>query len=64
MTSFRVGCLSEIVGYSAIALWRTLPVTPFTIHQQSSEVTEPDMNVITCFTCEEYIVEFKSGKFR
>ena len=40
---------------SAIAIWRTVPVSPFAIYQQSSDVIEPDMNIITCFTCEEYI---------
>ena len=34
------------------------------LDQQSSNVTEPDMNIITCFTYEEYIVEFKSRKLR
>ena len=62
VTSFRVGWLSEIVGYCRI--WRTIPVIPFAIYQQSSDVIEADMNIITYFTCEVYIVEFKSRKFR
>ena len=62
VTSFRVGWLSEIVGYCRI--WRTIPVIPFAIYQQSSDVIESDMNIITYFTCEVYIVEFKSRKFR
>ena len=31
---------------------------------QSSDVIEPDMNTITCFTHEEYIIAFKSRKVR
>ena len=52
------------VDGSAIPIGRTIPVTPFTIYQQSSDVIELDMNITTCFSCEEYIVEFKSRKFR
>ena len=53
----------DVVG-SAIPIGPTIPVTPFTIYQQSSDVIELDMNIITCFSYEEYIVEFKSRKFR
>ena len=31
---------------------------------QLSDVIEPDMNTITCFTYEEYIIDFKSRKVR
>ena len=37
----------------AIAVWQTILITPFAIYQQSSDMIEPDMNIITCFTCEE-----------
>ena len=36
---------------SAIQIWRTIPVTPFAIYQQSSDVIKPDMNIVTCFAC-------------
>ena len=36
MTSLRVGWLSELS-----AIQRTIPVTPFAIYQQSSDVIEP-----------------------
>ena len=48
---------------SAIPIWWTILVTLFTIYLQSSNVIEPDMNIITCFTYEEYIVESRSRKF-
>ena len=41
----------------------TIPVTPFALYQQSSDVIELDMNIVICSTREEYIVEFKSRKF-
>ena len=41
---------------------------PFQQHRYhlrfTNDVIEPDMNIITCFTREEYIVEFESRKFR
>ena len=46
-----------------IPIWRTISVTPFAIYKQFSDVIEPDMNIITCFTCDEYILEFKSKRF-
>ena len=55
-------CLESWI-LSAISIWWTILVTLFTIYLQSSDVIEPDMNIITCFTCEEYIVEPKSRKF-
>ena len=48
---------------SAIARWRTTAVTLFAIYRQSSDVIETDINIITCFTRKEYIVDFKSRKF-
>ena len=45
-------------------MWRTIPVTSFVIYQHSSDVIEPDMNIISCFKCEEYIAKFNSRKFR
>ena len=39
-----------------IAIWRTIPISPFAIYQQSSNVVEPDMNIITCFTSEEFFL--------
>ena len=48
----------------AIARWRTTAVTLFAIYRQSSDVIETDMNIITCFKRKEYIVDFKSRKFR
>ena len=59
----RVSESCDYRNLSVIAIWRTILVTPFATYQQSSDVIEPDMNIITCFTCEEYIVEFKSRKF-
>ena len=41
----------------------TIPVTPFALYQQSSDVIELDMNIVICASREEYIVEFKSRKF-
>ena len=41
----------------------TIPVTPFALYQQSSDVIELDMNIAICSTREEYIVEFKSRNF-
>ena len=49
---------------AAIAIWRTTAVTLFAIYRQSSDVIETDMNIIACFTRKEYIVDFKSRKFR
>ena len=49
---------------SAIAIWRTTAVTLFAIYRHSSNVIETDMNIITCFTRKECIVDFKSRKFR
>ena len=48
---------------SAFASWRTIPVTPFAVYQRSSDMIEPGMNIIICFTCEEYIAEFNQGNF-
>ena len=45
-----------------ISIWGTIPVATFAIYQQSSNMIEPDMNIITCFTGEEYVGEFKSRK--
>ena len=53
----------EAEKFSATPMWRTIPVTPFAIYQQSGDIIEPDMNFITCFTCEEYIVDFNARKF-
>ena len=49
---------------AAIAIWRTTAVTLFAIYRQSSDVIETDMNIIARFTRKEYIVDFKSRKFR
>ena len=43
----------EVKKLSATLIWRTIPITPFAIYQQSSNIIEPDMNIITCYTCEE-----------
>ena len=55
MTSFRVGWLSEIVGYCNIADYSSNTICDLLT---VSDVIELDMNVITCCTCEEYIVEY------
>ena len=36
-----------------IAIWRTIPVPSFAIYQKLSDLIEPDMNTVTCFTSEE-----------
>ena len=38
-------------------------MTPFAIYQQSSGVIEPDMNIVTCFTCEETLMSLNLGNF-
>ena len=55
-----------IVGHSNMADHSSKGISgiPFAICQQSSDVIEPDMNTITCFTCKKYILEFNSRKFR
>lgn len=48
---------------SAIPIWQTIPLTPFGIYKQSIKVIELDMSIITCFTCDEHIVEFHARNF-
>ena len=50
---WRVSESGDYRKSSAILIWRTIPVTPFAIYQQKSDVIEPAMNIITCFTCKE-----------
>ena len=51
-----------IANCPQLLIWRTIPVTPFAIYQKSTEVIEPEMNIVTYITREEYIFEFKSRK--
>ena len=53
--------LSEIVGYCNMADYSSNTICDLPTVKR---LIAPDMNMIACFTCEEYIVEFKSRKFR
>ena len=50
--------IPTIMKMTSGSILPAIPVTPFAIYPQSSNVIEPGMNVITYFKCEEYIVEF------
>ena len=61
---WRVSESGDYRKLSAIALWRTFSINTIRDFPQSSDVIEPDMNTITCFMYEEYIIDFKSRKVR